>query len=293
MKTTHTKIARPAKKKNEFLYFALRNTKLKIGLGVVLFFLLLMIFGPMIAKYNPTDNVGPPNSPPTAEFWFGTTTFGEDVFSQFVHGLAPTFVVGVVGGGLGTLLGMVIGFTAGYRGGMLDEGLNVLTNVILTIPVLAVLVVLSAYVKVRGVMIESLFIGATTWPWAARAIRAQTFSLRNRDFVDLARLSGESPIKIIFTEIAPNMASYLFMTFILMFGGAILTAATLDFLGLGPTQGISLGTMMNLAVLWSALILGMWWWFIPPGIGITAIVGGLYVMNVGLDEVFNPKLREM
>ena len=213
--------------------------------------------------------------------------------SQFVYGLPSTFIVGIVGGGLGTLLGMIIGFAGGYRGGALDEALNILTNVVLTIPVMALLLVLSAYVKVRGILIESVFIGLTAWPWAARAIRAQTFTLRNRDFVDLARLSGRHPIKIIFTEIAPNMMSYLFMTFILMFGGAILTAATLDFLGLGPTQGISLGLMMNMGVLWSALTLGMWWWFIPPGIGITAIVGGLYVMNVGLDEVFNPKLREM
>jgi peptide/nickel transport system permease protein len=281
------------KKKNELLYFALRNTKLRIGLGVVFFFLLLTLLGPLLTPYNPTDFVGPAASPPTSEHWFGTTTFGEDVFTQFVHGLSSTFLVGIVGGGLGTLLGMIIGFAAGYKGGVLDEVLNVVTNVVLTIPVLALLVVISAYAKVRGVFIESLFIGFTAWPWAARAIRAQTFSLRTRDFIDLAKLSGMKPFKIVFTEIAPNMASYLFMTFILMFGGAILTAATLDFFGLGPTQGTSLGMMMNLAVLWSALTLGMWWWFLPPGIGITAIVGGLYIMNVGLDEVFNPKLREM
>lgn len=281
------------KKKNEILYFALRNIKLLIGLGVVLFFVVLTFLGPLLTPYTPVDFVGPPGAPPSSEFWLGTTTFGEDVFTQFVYGLSSTFLVGIVGGGIATLLGMTIGFTAGYRGGWVDEALNILTNVVLTIPVLALLLVISAYVKVRGVFIESLFIGITTWPWAARAIRAQTFSLRTRDFVDLARMSGMSPVKIIFTEIAPNMASYLFMTFILMFGGAILTAATLDFIGLGPTQGISLGMMMNLAVLWSALTLGMWWWFLPPGIGITAIVGGLYVMNVGLDEVFNPKLREM
>jgi peptide/nickel transport system permease protein len=281
------------KKKNELLYFALKNVKLRIGLGVVLFFLVLTIVGPLLTPYDPADFVGPAASPPSADFWFGTTTFGEDVFTQFVHGLSSTFLVGIIGGGLGTLLGMIIGFAAGYRGGALDEVLNILTNVVLTIPVLALLVVISAYVKVRGVFIESLFIGFTCWPWAARAIRAQTFSLRTRDFIDLARLSGMKPVKIVFTEIAPNMASYLFMTFILMFGGAILTAATLDFFGLGPTQGTSLGMMMNLAVLWSALTLGMWWWFIPPGIGITAIVGGLYIMNVGLDEVFNPRLREM
>jgi len=141
--------------------------------------------------------------------------------------------------------------------------------------------------------VEALFVGFTSWPWAARAIRAQTFSLKARDFVDLARLSGVKGKRIIFSEIAPNMASYLFMTFILMFGGAILIAATLDFIGLGPTNAISLGLMMNGAVLWSALHLGLWWWFVPPGAAITLIVGSLYLMNVGLDEVFNPKLREM
>jgi peptide/nickel transport system permease protein len=281
------------KKKNEILYFALKNNKLRIGLAIVLFFVVLTFVGPLLTHYKPTDFVGPQGHAPTAEFWLGTTTFGEDVFTQVVYGLASTFLVGIVGGGLGTLLGVLIGFTAGYRGGIIDEALNMLTNIVLVIPSLAVLLIIAAYLKVRGIMVESLFIGFTCWPWAARAIRAQTFSLRSREFVDLAKLSGMKPFKIIFTEIAPNMMSYLFMTFILMFGGAILTAATLDFIGLGPTNAISLGLMMNSAVLWSALILGMWWWFIPPGIVITALVGGLYIMNVGLDEVFNPKLREV
>ncbi len=281
------------KKKNELLYFALKNNKLRIGLGIVLFFVVLMFIGPLLTHYKPTDFVGPQAHAPDSVYWLGTTTFGEDVFTQVVYGLASTFLVGIVGGGIGTILGVLIGFTAGYQGGIIDEALNMLTNIVLVIPSLAVLLIVAAYLKVRGIMVESLFIGFTCWPWAARAIRAQTFSLRSRDFVDLAKLSGMKPFKIIFTEIAPNMMSYLFMTFILMFGGAILTAATLDFIGLGPTNAISLGLMMNSAVLWSALILGMWWWFIPPGIVITAIVGGLYIMNVGLDEVFNPKLREV
>ena len=110
--------------------------------------------------------------------------------------------------------------------------------------------------------------------------------------VELAKTSGMSSFKIIFREIAPNMMAYLIMTFILQFGGAILNAATLDFIGLGPTNTISLGMMMQYAVMWGALLLGMWWWFIPPGLAITLIVGALYVMNVGMDEVFNPKLRE-
>jgi peptide/nickel transport system permease protein len=281
------------KKRNEFLFFALKNNKLRIGLAILLFFVVMTFVGPMLTKYKPDDFVGPAGGPPSSEFWFGTTTFGEDVFTQVVYGLGSTFLVGIVGGGIATIIGMLVGFVGGYRGGIVDEVLNMLTNIVLVIPALVVLLIIAAYLEVRGVLGESLFIGFTSWPWAARAIRAQTFSLRTRDFVGLARLSGMHPLKIIFTEIAPNMMSYLFMTFILMFGGAILTAATLDFIGLGPTNAVSLGLMMNSALLWSALMLGMWWWFVPPGVAITAIVGALYVMNVGLDEVFNPKLREM
>jgi peptide/nickel transport system permease protein len=280
-------------KKNEILYFALRNNKLKIGFSVLLFFIILALIGPLLTGYPPLEYIGPPSAPPSSEYWFGTTTFGQDVFSQFIHGLKASFLVGIVGGGIGTLIGILVGFVAGYRGGMIDEVLNMLTNIVLVIPTLAVLLIIVAYLEVRGIFAESVFIGLTSWPWAARAVRAQTFSLRSRDFVDLARLTGMKPLKIIFSEIAPNMMSYLLLVFILQFGGAILVAATLDFIGLGPTNAMSLGLMMNNAVLWGALLLGFWWWFIPPGIAITAIVGSLYITNVGLDEVFNPKLREM
>jgi len=280
------------KPKKEFLYFALRNWKLRIGLSIVLFFLLLTFVGPLLTDYDPWAYIAPAAQPPSAEHWFGTTTFGQDVFSQFVHGLGPVFLVGTLGGGLATLIGTVIGFVAGYRGGLVDEVLNMLTNVVLVIPTMAILLIIAAYLTVRGFFIEAIFIGCTAWPWTARAVRAQTLSLRTREFVDLARISGMSPLKIVATEIAPNMMSYLVMVFILQFGGAILTAATLDFIGLGPTTGISLGLMMNYAVLWGALPLGIWWWFVPPGLAIALIVGALYITNVGLDEVFNPKLRE-
>ena len=282
------------KKKNEMLYFALRNNKLRVGLTIIILFLVLTFIGPTLTDYAPYDYLNPKGAqPPSSEYWFGTTMFGQDVFTQFVHGLKATFLVGAIGGGLGTFIGILIGFTAGYRGGIIDELLNTLTNIVLVIPTLAILLIIAAYLTVRGILVESIFIGCTAWPWAARAIRAQTFSLRSRDFVDLARLSGMRAWKIIFTEIAPNMMSYLLLVFILQFGGAILIAATLDFIGLGPTNAVSLGLMMNNAVLWGALLLGIWWWFVPPGIAIMAIVGALYVTNVGLDEVFNPKLREM
>jgi peptide/nickel transport system permease protein len=277
----------------EMAFFAWRNRKLRVGLLIVLFFLAVAIIGPFLTDFAPNDYVGPAAVPPSAQHWFGTTFFGQDVFTQFVHGLGATFLVGLLGGGLAAIIGLTVGFIAGYRGGVVDEVLNMITNVVLVLPTFAVLLIVAAYLSVRGVVVEALFIALTSWPWAARAIRAQTFSLRSREFVDLAKLSGVPDRRIILKEIAPNMSSYIFLTFILLFGGAILIAATLDFIGLGPTQGTSLGLMLNNAVLWSALPLGIWWWFIPPGLAITMIVGALYVVNVGLDEVFNPKLREM
>ncbi len=289
-------VAASRKGRGEFLYFALRSKKFLFAMGILLVLIAIAVLGPMIDGTDPVATDLLPMQPPSTDpgYWLGTTSFGEDVFAQFANGLRATFFVGLLGGGLAALIGMAVGFTAGYRGGWTDEILNMLTNVVLVIPSLAVLIVISSYLKARGVLFEAVFIGATSWPWAARAIRAQTFSLRSRDFIDLAKLSGRKGWRIIVEEIAPNMSSYLFMTFILLFGGAILIAASLDFIGLGPTGGMSLGLMMFNAVTYgAALLLGYWWWFIPPGLGIMATVGALYVMNVGLDEIFNPKLRDI
>jgi peptide/nickel transport system permease protein len=285
------------KAQGETLFFALRSRKFIVAVVILVILALIAILGPVIDSADPLDQSGFAFQPPSTDagYWFGTTYFGEDVFSQFANGLRASFFVGFLGGGLAAVIGMSIGFIAGYRGGWVDEILNMVTNVFLVMPTLAVLLVLASFLPTsfRGVPFEAIFIGATSWPWAARAIRSQTFSLRSRDFIDLAKLSGRKSWKVIAFEIAPNMSSYLFLTFILLFGGAILIGASLDFIGLGPHDGMTLGLMMYNAVAWGALTLGWWWWFIPPGIGIMATVGALYVMNVGLDEIFNPKLREM
>ena len=277
----------------EFLHYALRNRKLLIGLGLVLVFGAIALAGPHLTDYTPFSFEGAPGEAPSSEHWFGTTGSGQDVFTQFVHGLRATFLVGTLGGGLAAVLAMLIGFTGGYRGGLVDEILSVLTNVVLVIPTFAVLIIVSAMDEGKGSFVqEAILIGLTSWPWAARAVRAQTFSLVSRDFVDMARLSGRSSWRIITREIAPNMSSYLLLMFILLFGGAILIGATLDFLGVGPANAMSLGLMLQNSVTDAALLQGYWWWFVPPGVGIICVVGGLYVMNVGLDEVFNPRLRE-
>jgi peptide/nickel transport system permease protein len=280
-----------AERHSDFFHYALHNSKLVFGLSLEVVFVLAALFGPVISPHNLTDYFLP-HQAPSGQHWMGTDYFGHDVFAQLVNGLRVSYLVGALGALCAASVGMALGFAAGYRGGLLDDVLQMITNIMVMIPSLVLLVVIGAYLKTRGVLFEGVFIGLTTWPWVARAVRAQTFTLRSREFVDLARLSGRRAFSIVVRDIAPNMASYLFLVVVLLFGSSMLLAASYDFLGLGPTSGISIGTMMNQSMLWSALQLHIWWWFIPPGLVLTGMVAALLIANVGLDEVFNPKLRE-
>ena len=294
-------------KKHDTLYYILTNKRFKFGMAVILFFVLLAIFGTFLARIelswyikqtgndvlDPTGNIGIPYSPPSKMHWLGTNTFGQDIFLQIVYGIRGSLFIGLVGGGIATLIGLLVGFVAGYSGGLADEFLMMVTNVMLVIPTMAILIIIAAYLSSRGIFIESIIIGLTSWPWTARAVRSETLSLKSRGYVNLARISAMKNLRIVFEEIAPNMLSYIFMVFILQFGGAILAAIGLDFIGLGPTNQVSLGTMLQQAVLWNAIQLGMWWWVVPPGAIITILVSSLYIVNTGLDEAFNPRLRGM
>jgi peptide/nickel transport system permease protein len=279
-----------ARYRGEILHYALRNPKLVFGLCLETLFVLGAVFGPVVSPHNATDFFAS-YLPPSAQHWFGTDNLGHDLFAQVVYGLRDSYLVGALGALSAAVIGVALGLTAGYRGGWLDEVLQMFTNIIIMIPSLVLLIVIGAYLKTRGALFEGVFIGLTTWPWVARAVRAQTFTLRSRDFVDLARLSGKRAYQIVIADIAPNMASYLFLVVVLLFGSSMLLAASYDFLGLGPTNGISLGTIMNQANEWSALQYHYWWWFVTPGAVLAGMVAALLIANVGLDEVFNPKLR--
>ena len=279
-------------KRNEFIYYGLRNPKLLFGLTVEVLLVLAAIIAPFFAKYAPLATTNMAVQHPGSTFWLGTDLNGYDMYSQLTYGLRESYLIGALGALFATIVGLVIGFLAGWRGGWLDEILQLITNVLVMIPSLVLLIVIGSYLTSRSILFEGTFIGLTTWPWVARAVRAQTFSLRSREYVDLARLSGKRPVSIVVKEIAPNMASYLFLVIILLFGSSMLIAASYDFLGLGPSQTVSLGYMMNQAASNSALFYHMWWVFIPPGAVLTLMVFALLIANVGLDEVFNPKLRE-
>ncbi|SHE95617.1 peptide/nickel transport system permease protein [Marinitoga hydrogenitolerans DSM 16785] len=280
-------------KKYDYLYFALKNKKVIFGIFVFTILLMLGIIGPYFSKYNPLDYAGPGYMPPNKDYWLGTNIFGQDLYTQIVYGLRSSYFVGFFGGTIATIIGLFIGFLSGYKGKWIDEGLMMITNIMLVIPTLAILIIISAYLSFRGMVFESIIIGLTNWPWTARAIRSLTMSIKNKEFVNLSKISALPTRKIILEDIASNMFSYIFMVYILQFGGAVLSAVTLDFIGLGPTKGISLGLIMQIARDWNAIQLGMWWWAIIPGLIITLLVTSLYFINTGLDEVFNPKLREM
>jgi len=278
--------------RNDILHYGLRNKKLLFGLSLELILVLLAIIGPYLAKNPPMEITPYPLQHPGSKYWLGTDLTGYDLYSQLTNGLRESYLVGALGAGCAALIGMALGFIAGWRGGWLDEVLQMITNIIVMIPSLVLLVVIGSYLTSRSVLFEGVFIGLTTWPWVARAVRAQTFSLRSREYVDLARLSGKRPTSIILKEIAPNMASYLFLVVILLFGSSMLIAASYDFLGVGPNNVASLGWTMNQANANAALTYHLWWWFIPPGAVLCLMVFALLIANVGLDEVFNPKLRE-
>ena len=184
----------PPRKRNDFLHYGLRNKKLLFGLNLELLLVLLAIIGPLLAKTAPLGSTGLSMQHPNGKYWLGTDPNGYDVCSQVTNGLRESYLVGALGAAFAAVVGMALGFIAGWRGGWLDEILQMITNIIVMIPALVLLVVIGSYLPSRSVLFEGVFIGLTTWPWVARAVRAQTFSLRAREYVDLARLSGKRPV---------------------------------------------------------------------------------------------------
>jgi peptide/nickel transport system permease protein len=271
---------------------ALRSRKIRVGLTIVGFFLLLALFGPLLARYNPLAISPNQFDPPSAQHWLGTTFTGQDVFSQVVDGARVTLLVGIAVGVLATLLSVVIGLAAGYFGGLIDELLSMLTNIFLVIPALPLAIVLAGYVKVKGPLPVAIIITATGWAWGARVLRAQTLSMRRRDFVEAARATGESTLRILFAEILPNEIAIVASSLIFTIIYAILAQIGLEFLGLGDTNINSWGNMLFEAYSAGALLVGAWWWFVPPGVCIALLGAGWAFINFGIDEITNPRLRD-
>lgn len=225
----------------------------------------------------------------------GTDNFGRDVLKELVSACGTSILIGLLAGTVATLIGLTMGLLAGYLGGVADDLIMFLTNIFTVIPSFVLLILISYSIgqENRGASVVAVVIGLTSWPWTARSVRSQVISLRNRDHVNLSRLSGHALPRIVLTDILPYIASYVVMAFILQVSSGILSEAQLSLLGLGPrtTEVPTLGLMMNWAMLYSAHTNGSWWAYFPVILTITLISFSLNLMNTGLDQVFNPTLR--
>jgi len=269
--------------------------KAKVGAVLLGLFVLAAIIGPLVAPYDPGfQNPAPGLSlhAPYGAHLLGTTQTGQDVLSQLLTGIRLTGELAVIVGVVATALSVIVGVTAAFLGGVWDEVLSLVSNVFLVIPALPLLIVLLGYLQTKGQDATILVLSGLGWPWGARVIRAQTLAIRNRDFIAAARETGEKSWRIIAFEIIPNEVSLIAASFVNTVLYAIGASVALAFIGVADLNSWSLGTMLYWAESQQALQLGAWWWFVPPGVVVALMGAGLVLLNTGIDELGNPRLRD-
>jgi len=238
---------------------------------------------------------GPPYAPPSSEYLLGTDAQGRQMLPLMVWGVPLTLRMGLIAGSLGLLIGTILGFTAGFFGGITDTIIRSASDIVLTIPALAVLVVVASTISADGLSVESMafIIAALAWMWPTRTIRAQVLSMRERDYVDVARLSGLNNFEIILKELMPNLLPYLASSFVGAVAAAILAAIGLEALGLGPQHQPTLGMTIFWANYFGAVMSGWWWWYAPPIVLLIWLFVTLYALAAGLDQWANPRLKKV
>ncbi|MBF4577100.1 ABC transporter permease [Frondihabitans sp. VKM Ac-2883] len=268
------------------------NTKARIGVIILLLFVVVAIFAPLLAPYDPSATTFARSQDAGAAHWLGTTAAGEDVLSQLIQGARISVFVGFVAGLLSTAIAVLIGLSWGYVKGWGADVINFVVNLFLVVPGLPLMIVIAAYLQNGGIGMIILVVVITGWAWGARVLRSQTQSLRGRDFVTAAVFSGERPARIVFREILPNMTSLIVGNFFGAATSAILAEAGLEFLGLGDPSTVSWGTMLFWAQNSNALLTGQWALLFAPGLCIALLATSLTLINFGVDGLSNPRLRE-
>jgi peptide/nickel transport system permease protein len=268
-----------------------RNGKSLLGLSILGFFVLLAVFGDLIAPYDPlAKDFEALRQPPSAQHWLGTTHMGEDVFSQIVLGTRGVLVVGFSAGVIATLIAVAVGVTAGYISGWRSESLSALTNVFLVLPGLPLMIIVASQYDNPSLLLISAVLAITGWAWGGRVLRAQTMSLRNRDFVQAARANGEPLHRIIAVEMLPNLTAIIASSFVGTVTAAVLGLTTLAFIGVIPITNLNWGTILYWAQQNGAFP-DFWWWYVPAGLCIALLGMALSLINFGIDEYVNPRLR--
>lgn len=276
-----------------FLRSSRINAKLIIGTSMILIVVLLGYVGPLFVDLERGEVASVlPDQSPNAEHWLGTQVEGRDMLAWLISSIPQTLRVGFLAGALGVMLGTIIGFVAGYYGGFVDTVLRNFTDIMLIIPGLLVLVVLTALVDVLTLEQMAIVIAAFAWMGAARVIRAQVLSLRERQYVEVAKMSGEKGLYIVFFELMPNMMPFILAAFVGAVIASVGTAIALFFLGLGPVSLNTLGSILYWAQSYQAVVIGYWWWWGPPVAILVILFSGLFIASIGLDEWANPRLKE-
>ncbi|GAB3432650.1 ABC transporter permease [Actinophytocola sediminis] len=269
----------------------LTNGKAVTGLAILGTLTVFAVIGPWIAPYDPGERSDDLLVGPNAAHWFGTTHLGQDILSQILDGTRSVMVVGIVAGIVATVLAIVFGVTAGYFGGVGGESLSALSNVFLVIPALPLILIITLSLPETNDLTIALVIGFTSWAWGARVLRAQTLSLRRRDYVEAARATGESTWRILGFEILPNLTAVIAASFVSTVIFAVLSEITLAFIGVPGVSEWNWGAILFWAQSQQALAQGAWWWFVPAGLAIALLGTGLALVNFGIDEYVNPRLR--
>ena len=269
-----------------------RNGKSVTGLVILALFVVLAVIGPWIAPYDPSKvGVGGLLEHPSARHLMGTDHIGRDVLSQLLVGTRGVMIVGVLAAVVATLLAVAVGVTAGFVGGAGDEVLSALSNIFLVVPALPLIILVASAIRNTGNLTIALVLAGTGWAWGARLLRAQTLSLRRRDFVEAARASGERTWRIVWFETLPNLTAIIASSFISTMTFAVLSQTTLAFIGVANVNDWSWGTVLYWAQGNQALARGAWWWFVPAGLLIAVLGMALSLVNFGIDEFVNPRLR--
>ena len=268
------------------------DPKLATGLVIVVGLLLLGPAGSLLVdEAGVRLGAGGFAEPPSVAHPLGTDTTGRDILAMMVYGTAPTLQIGLLAGGIGTVVGVLLGLASGYYRGPVDTVIRGAADVMLTIPALAVLVVLAAFLQTRTVELMALVIAVFAWPWTARAVRSQTLTMREAGYVLIARLSGRNGPAIVLFELLPNLLPYVMATFVSAVSGSILAAVGLQLMGLGPITTPTLGLMLQDAFKYAAVVRGLWWWWGPPTLVLVLLFVGLFLVGSALDAIANPRLR--
>lgn len=283
---------RKTKPKQGLVHGLFTNTKAMVGATILLIFIALALLAPLLFPGDPSRITDMASLEPSPEHWLGTTAKGQDVLALTVHGSRSSLLVGLTVGFASTFVGILVGLASAYFGKFIDESLSLITNVFLLLPGLPLLVILAAFLPPGlGTVIVVLII--TGWAGSARVLRSQALSIRSKDFVAAAVVSGERAGRIMFREILPNMASIVMGTLLGCVIYGIGAQAGLEFLGLGDTSTVSWGNNLFWAGNEGALLTGSWWVFVPSGLCIALVAFALSLINYAVDEVTNPRLRKI